>query len=178
MARSRRLELVGLVSAIGFSALGTACGGSTAAPASEPGASAALAAPAGPAEGPEEKCFALANAQRSKKPGEPDTIQVSHVLVKHTGSKNAPAGVERTRGAACLRALEVRDKLIAGADFDITVSDYSDEPGAASRAGSLGQVHRADVLPAFADAAFELDRGQLSDVVETEFGFHVILRTE
>ncbi len=103
---------------------------------------------------------------------------VSHVLVKHTGSKNPPDGVTRSRGEACMRAMEARDKLRGGADFGEVVKAYSDEPGAATRAGSLGQVKRSDLLAPFADAAFELDRAQLSDLVETEFGFHVILRTE
>ncbi|AKT39125.1 uncharacterized protein CMC5_032720 [Chondromyces crocatus] len=74
--------------------------------------------------------------------------------------------------------LEARGKLQEGADFDALVSDYSDEAGAASRAGSLGSIERGDVLPPFADAAFELEANQVSDVVETKYGFHLILRTE
>lgn len=130
------------------------------------------------ASGPEAACIDVANAPHEKRAGEPDAIVVSHVLVKHVSSKNPPEGVTRSRGEACLRAMEARDKLRGGAEFDAVVKEYSDEPGAATLAGSLGQVKRDALLPPFADAAFELDRAQLSDIVETEFGFHVILRTE
>ena len=101
-----------------------------------------------------------------------------HVLVKHKAAKNAPETVTRSREEACLRALEARDKMLAGADFDAIVTEYSDEKGAADRRGSLGSVERAEVAPPFADAAFELSIGQMSDVVETDFGFHLILRSE
>ena len=120
----------------------------------------------------------MANAEHPRRPDEPTTISVSHVLVKHTGSKNAPPGVTRTRGEACLRAMEARDKLRNGAPFEAIVSEYSDEAGASTRAGSIGQITRSDVLAPFADVAFELSRAELSDLVETEFGFHVVLRTE
>jgi parvulin-like peptidyl-prolyl isomerase len=58
------------------------------------------------------------------------------------------------------------------------VSIYSEEAGAASREGTIGTVERNDVAGAFADAAFELKTGEVSEVVETNFGFHVILRVE
>jgi parvulin-like peptidyl-prolyl isomerase len=77
-----------------------------------------------------------------------------------------------------MRAMEARDKLREGADFDEIVKEYSEEAGAVSRGGSIGTVERADVAKPFADAAFELSINQMSDVVETEFGFHLILRTE
>jgi hypothetical protein len=129
------------------------------------------------AKSPEEACLAAASAPHEKKPGEPASIEVSHILVKHRDSKSPKAGVERSRGEACLRAAEAQKKLLAGADFVKLVGDYSDSPGA-SGDGALGEVHRADLEPAFADAAFQLERGQMSDVVETAFGFHVIVRTK
>ncbi len=123
-------------------------------------------------------CIATANATRAKFSGEPAKISVKHILVLHTGSKKNDAGVKRSREEACMRALEVRDKLREGADFDEMVKQYSEEPGAASRNGSIGSVERSMLLKPFADAAFELGLNQMSDVVETEFGFHLVVRTE
>jgi NIMA-interacting peptidyl-prolyl cis-trans isomerase 1 len=134
-------------------------------------------APAAPAS-PAEKCLAIAGAVRERKPNEPEKVGVRHVLVKYKGAKNAADTVTRTREEACLRALEARDKVLAGAEFDAIVTEYSDEPGASERRGLIGQVERREVAPPFADAAFELSVQQMSDVVETDRGFHLILRTE
>lgn len=152
-----------------------ACGGA------QPSGAAAPAAPQAEApavsDSPAARCLALAEAPRARKPGEPARVGVKHVLVRYAGAERAE-GATRTREEACLRVLEARDKIAAGADFDAVVAEYSEEPGAASRGGSLGAIERADVLPPFADAAFELDVNQISDVVETKRGFHLILRTE
>lgn len=125
-----------------------------------------------------ELCFATANVKRAKFSGEPPKITVKHVLVKFKGSKNAGDTITRSRADACLRAIEARDKARNGEDFDVVVKGYSDEAGAATRGGSIGAVERKDLAKPFADAAFELSMNQLSDVVETEFGFHVILRSQ
>lgn len=130
------------------------------------------------ANDPEAACIADANRRAKPRPDRPDSIKVSHILVKHAASKNPVEGVSRTRGQACLRAMEARDAIVGGGSFDETVAKFSDEPGAATRAGSLGDVTRDMLDPAFSDAAFDLDRGQMSDLVETPFGFHLILRTE
>lgn len=148
-----------------------ACG---AAPASPPTSAPAPAA----AETPAEACLRTATAKRDKRPDEPARISAKHVLIKYYGAKGAKPAIARSREEACLRAIEARDKLRGGADFSKIVIEYSEEPGAASREGSLGSIERSDVVPPFADAAFELDRSQLSDVVESDFGFHLILRTE
>ncbi len=128
---------------------------------------------------PTDRCLAVAGAKRAPRPDEPATVTVKHVLVKYAGSKRAAATVTRTREEACLRAEEARSKLEGGSSFAQVVATYSEEPGAASREGSIGAVQRSSQLAApFADAAFELKPGEVSHVVETDFGFHVILRTE
>jgi NIMA-interacting peptidyl-prolyl cis-trans isomerase 1 len=127
-------------------------------------------------DSPEQACFARANAKHEKKPDEPASIRVRHVLVKHRDSKS-PGGATRSRGEACLRAEEALAALTHGAKLDDVVGTYSDSKGA-NGDGDLGSVSRDGLEPAFADAAFELASGQLSNVVETPNGFHVIARTE
>ena len=122
-----------------------------------------------------ERCFSDAAVTPERKADEPETVTVKHILVKH---KDADPGATRARGEACLRARAALDELRKGADFDELVTKYSDEAGAASRAGMVGKVQRSEVEPPFADAAFALDVSQVSNVVETKHGFHVILRTE
>jgi peptidyl-prolyl cis-trans isomerase NIMA-interacting 1 len=147
-----------------------ACGGAPSGGASTPGSSTA--------GGAAEQCLAVANAKYPKSPSEPDKISVKHVLVKYAGAKSAPESITRTREQACLRAEEALNKLKAGTSFSDVVAAYSDESGATTRDGSIGTIERSDVAPAFADAAFELKMKEVSEVVETPFGFHVILRVE
>lgn len=147
-----------------------ACGGAS------PPPPAAAKAPSG--ETPADRCLAIAGAKRDRKADEPAKITAKHILVKYAGAKKAPASITRTREEACLRALEAREKLQQGMSFADAVASYSEEPGAATREGTLGAIGRSDVVPPFADAAFELGRGSVSHVVETDYGFHVILRSE
>ena len=108
----------------------------------------------------------------------PETIIAQHVLVTYRGAKRAPKGVTRTKVEAKARAQEVVSKVRAGTAFEDVVKTYSDDQGSADRMGSLGKFHKGDMDPAFSNAAFTLKVGEVSDVVETPFGFHVIKRTQ
>jgi len=134
--------------------------------------------PASSAKSTADACLAIASAKRQRSPNEPAKIAAQHLLVQYQGAKTAKVHIVRFRDEACLRAMQARDEVRAGADFTDVVKKYSDEPGAETQAGSLGTIERKDVVPPFADAAFELHPRELSDVVETEFGFHVIMRTQ
>lgn len=108
----------------------------------------------------------------------PAEVGASHLLVQFVGAQGAKPAIVRTKQEARLRAEEALAKARAGTDFGELVKEYSDEPGAAERAGALGRFpHHAMVKP-FADAAFHLKVGEISDLVESPFGYHIILRTE
>jgi parvulin-like peptidyl-prolyl isomerase len=120
----------------------------------------------------------VAGAKRERRADEPTKVGAKHILVKYAGAKKAVATVTRTREEACLRAQEARAKLEQGTPFADVVREYSEERGAVSREGALGAIERSHVAAPFADAAFELRAGEVSHVVETDFGFHIIMRTE
>jgi peptidyl-prolyl cis-trans isomerase NIMA-interacting 1 len=109
---------------------------------------------------------------------QPKEIGAKHILIMHEKSKSKPESLKRTHAEAQSRAQECLRKIRGGASFDDMVKEYSDEPGAAERAGDLGVFERSQMVRSFADAAFALKVGEISEVVETPFGFHVIKRTE
>ena len=108
----------------------------------------------------------------------PEEISAQHLLVMYQGSKSAPSSVKRTRDEARIRAGEALDAAKRGQDFDKVVSTYTDEPGGAVRRGRLGRFTRDRMVKAFSDAAFALEVGEISTVIESPFGFHVIRRLE
>jgi parvulin-like peptidyl-prolyl isomerase len=111
-------------------------------------------------------------------PQEQEQVGASHVLIMYKGSMRAPAEVTRTKEEAKRLATEVMGKAKKGADFDGLAKQYSDEPGSKTRMGKLGKFAKGAMVKPFADAAFALKVGEISNVVETDFGFHVIKRTE
>jgi NIMA-interacting peptidyl-prolyl cis-trans isomerase 1 len=131
-------------------------------------------------EAPLREAAEEATAERERQiiARQPTEIGARHILIMHAQSKSKPPNVTRSRDEARKRVDEVLAKIRAGKSFEDLVSEYSDEPGAGERHGDLGVFDRAQMVKPFADAAFGLKVGQVSNVVETPFGFHVIKRTE
>jgi parvulin-like peptidyl-prolyl isomerase len=103
-------------------------------------------------------------------------VRASHILIAYKGAQGAAPKVARTKEQAKRRAEEVLKKARTGGDFAALAKQYSDDPGSGPRGGDLGAFTRAQMVKPFSDAAFALQTGQLSDVVESEFGFHIIKR--
>jgi len=98
-----------------------------------------------------------------------DLLTIRHILVS-TGN--------RTEEQARKRAEEILQKVRSGADFAKLAKEFSDDPGSKQNGGSLGAIPRSQVaalfVPEFAKAVEALQPGQVSDLVKTQYGFHII----
>lgn len=102
-------------------------------------------------------------------------VRASHILLMYAGSERSTAS--RSKAEAEASIAELKTKLDAGADFAELATAHSDCPSA-SRGGDLGLFGRGQMVAPFEEAVFALPVGGVSGVVETPFGFHLILRTE
>ena len=106
-------------------------------------------------------------------------ITAQHVLISYKGAKGAPLAVTRTKDQAHARAVEALKKAKDPAmDFQDVVNIYSDDLGSKERLGSVGKIKRENVFKEFADAAWQLDVDEISEVVESPAGFHIIKRNQ
>lgn len=122
---------------------------------------------------------AAESAERARLAKQPQKIRARHILVMHKESRSKPENVSRTRAQARDFAQACLLKIRGGAEFTAAVKECSDEPGAGESGGDLGPAfERARMVKAFSDAAFALKIGEVSEVVETPYGFHIIMRTE
>jgi parvulin-like peptidyl-prolyl isomerase len=120
----------------------------------------------------------LADLLEDDKPEEPEEIAASHILVAYKGSKNAGDDITRSKDEAKKRAEELLEKVKAeGADFAEIAKKESDGPSK-DKGGDLGTFKKPDMDEKFSEAAWKLDVGAISDIVETPFGFHIIKRTK
>lgn len=99
--------------------------------------------------------------------------RASHILIRVDPDASA-----EQRQAARTKAESIVKQLKEGADFAALAASESQDPGSAASGGDLGFFTRDMMVQPFAEAAFSLEQGQTSDVVETEFGFHVIRVTD
>ncbi len=113
----------------------------------------------------EVAAFYRANLHRYQ---QPETARARHILIKAT-----PGAASDVRAAARERIDALVPQLRAGADFADLARRYSEDNSAAA-GGDLGEVPRGRTVKPFEDALFALQPGQVSDVVPTQFGFHLI----
>jgi NIMA-interacting peptidyl-prolyl cis-trans isomerase 1 len=158
--------------------------GATAAPASGAPASStssATSAPPAPATSPETSAASSTPPVAAAAPAtdpHPKKITARHILIQWMGCTSAAPSVVRTRDQARVVAQDVLRRVKAGEDFPRLVVDFSDEPNAGARGGSLGRFGHGAMVKEFEEAAFALKPGEVSDVVESPFGFYIIQRME
>lgn len=104
-------------------------------------------------------------------------VHCAQLIVAYVGSARPMAGVTRTKDEAAARIAAAKAELDAGTTWDAVVRKYSDGP-AKDDLGDLGWFSRRQLMPALDDAAFALDIGQYSPVVESPVGFHLVHRIE
>ncbi len=121
---------------------------------------------------------ATSAAEEPEPEAEPEEIAAQHILVAYRGAKRAPRDVQRTKAEAKARAEEVLKKARAKEQpFEQLALEYSDDDSKHNRA-SLGKFKKDKMVPEFSTPAFKLKVGEISEVVETPFGFHVIKRNQ
>ena len=104
-----------------------------------------------------------------------ERAKARHILIAFKGSPAAQKDrKELTEDEAKAKAEGIRTKLVAGADFAAIAKAESDDTGSAARGGDLGSFSRGQMVPEFDAAVFEGKVGEISPVVRTQYGFHVI----
>jgi peptidyl-prolyl cis-trans isomerase SurA len=92
--------------------------------------------------------------------------EVRHILIQPDDNLSA--------SQARQKILELRQAILDGADFKTLATQHSADPGSASKGGELGWVRESDLVPAFAEAMAGLEPGELSQPIQTPFGYHLI----
>jgi len=103
---------------------------------------------------------------------QPEAIRASHILIRAE-----QGGDEATKKKAHAEAEAVLKKAKAGADFGELAKQHSAD-GSAQQGGDLGFFPKGQMVPAFDQAAFALKDGEISGIVTTQFGYHIIKRME
>ncbi len=105
--------------------------------------------------------------QEKYRRGESNIVSLSHIFIEPVASTEQQDKI-RPQAEAIL------ERIRAGEDFAALAKEYSQDPGSASRGGDLGFFGRGTMVPAFEDVAFSLKVGEVSGLVQSQFGFHII----
>ncbi len=104
-----------------------------------------------------------------------EQVKARHILVAFKGSPAAQAGKpELTEEQAKAKAEDLRKQIINGAKFEDVATKESDDTGSGARGGDLGEFGHGQMVPEFEQAAFGAKVGDVTPVVRTQFGYHII----
>jgi peptidyl-prolyl cis-trans isomerase C len=99
----------------------------------------------------------------------PEMVRARHILIKID-----PSASDNDKKKAREKAEDILKKIKAGEDFAKLASDLSDDPGSKAKGGDLGFFPKGIMVKSFEDVAFSLKPGEVSGIVETQFGYHII----
>ncbi len=99
----------------------------------------------------------------------PNRVHVEHILFMTVGKTDAEVDEIKKTAEDVLNQAKKK-----GANFEDLAKKYSEDPGTKAKGGDLGWLIQGQTVPEFEKAAFSLDKGQISDLVRTQYGFHVI----
>ena len=105
----------------------------------------------------------------------PAQVRANHILISHAGVPRIDAS--RSKEEAEKLAKDLLGKLQAGESFEALAGEYSDCPSSA-KGGDLGAFGKGQMVKPFEETAFALEVGKISGIVETQFGYHIIKRTQ
>lgn len=111
------------------------------------------------------------NTPTDSLPKIPEQYELQQILIFPPSSAEAKFQVKE-------KLLEIRERILKGERFSTLAVAYSEDRASAIRGGELGFRSRDELVKAFADVAFGLKEGQVSQIVETEYGFHIIQMIE
>jgi peptidyl-prolyl cis-trans isomerase C len=103
-----------------------------------------------------------------------EQVKARHILIAPKGSPAAQAGKDLTDEQAKAKAEDLRKQIVAGANFEELAKKESDDTGSGARGGDLGSFGHNQMVPEFEQAAFAAKVGDVTPVVKTQFGYHII----
>lgn len=101
-----------------------------------------------------------------------ETVSARHILVAFTDG--GIPNISRTKEEALTRANEIKTLIDSGKTIEELSAEYSDDPGSKDKGGDLGEFGKGIMVKNFEDTAFALEVGGISEIVETEFGYHIL----
>ena len=104
----------------------------------------------------------------------PEQVKVSHILIKTPLPGRDGKVDEKGVAEAQHRAEDLLKQIKGGAKLEDLAKKYSEDPGSAKDGGSLGWIGKGQTVPEFEKTAFSLPKGQISDLVKSSYGFHII----
>ncbi len=122
----------------------------------------------------QQNAYVVAKVEEVKAAGQ--EIKANHILISYAGATGAPDGA-LAKEEAKKKADQIRTEVTA-ANFIAKAKEYSMEPGAKESGGDLGWFGPGVMVPEFEKAAMALKKGEISQVIETPFGYHIIYKSD